>query len=278
MSIEVVEQGSMPTDTVLKPVRDVRIYIDTEHYTNDEKLQLYLQQEPEAIRPIKQYLLENAYKFHAVLTFDTDVLRQCKNAKLFTLYTVTWLEEKDYTNIDTSMKQCKISSLVGGKRMTVGHEIRLTLYFSQIYLNLLPIVFFRSCAHPLLPEITQNPFLSTKESSAKRDLFSSYQFHLAIENSRQDNYYTEKLIDCLISKTIPIYYGCPNIGDYFDTSGWILLEKGTPDELIDKCKVLHPGYYSQYTETIESNYKQALYRKEHFQRLNDVLRTIPGYL
>lgn len=278
MSIELVEEHALVKDNMLKPKQDVRIYVDTQNYKQPDKLQIYLQQEPEAIRPIKHYLLANAHKYDAILTFDTDVLRECKNAKLFTLYTVTWLNKEDYMNIDISKKQFQISCLVGGKRMTEGHEIRLFLYFNQIHLMTYPFVFFRSCVPPLLPEITKNPMLQNKECSAKRDLFQEYQFHLAIENSRQDNYFTEKLMDCLISKTIPIYYGCPNIASYFDTKGWIFLEVGTIDEVLEKCKVLDKDYYSQYTETIEANYKKAFYYKEYIQRLNDVLSTVPGYV
>lgn len=278
MSIELVEDGCIHKDRILKPSTDVRIYVDTERIIEDRKFQVYLQQEPEAIRPIKQHLLAHGNKYNAILTFDVDVLQKWHHAKLFTLYTETWLKENYYLDIDSTKKQYKISCLVGGKRMTVGHDIRLSMYFHQQFFHMYPFIFYRSCALPLLPEITTNPFLESKECSAKHELFTTFQFHLAIENSRQHNYFTEKLIDCLISKTIPIYYGCPNIGSYFDTSGWIFLEEGTPEELIQKCSVLSSSYYSQYTEAIESNYKRALYICKNFERLNEVLATVPGYL
>jgi hypothetical protein len=278
MPIELLEENCLPRDRILHTFKKVRFYVDTEKHVQDEAFHIYLQQEPEAIRPIKEYLLRNANKYNVILTFDKDVLRLCPNAILFTLYTETWLNESDYKNIETERKKFKISTLVGGKLLTLGHEVRLFLYFSQLRFQGLPIVFFRSCAPPILPEITQNPFLEGKECSAKRGLFQDYQFHLAIENSRQENYFTEKIIDCLITKTIPIYYGCPNIADYFDTRGWILLENGTPEELVEKSRVLHYEYYNEHREVIEANYKKALYFKENFQRLNEVLKTIPGYL
>lgn len=278
MALEIVEQHSIDSKGILQPRQDVRIYVDTERIIDDRKYQIYLQVEPEAIRPVKQYLLEHGCQYDAILTFDVDVLEKWKHAKLFTLYTYTWLEENYYSNIDTSKKQYRISCLVGGKRMTSGHDIRLSMYFNQAFFTMYPFTFYRSCAHPLLPEIENNPFLKSKESSAKHELFTSFQFHLAIENSRQDNYFTEKLIDCLITKTIPIYYGCPNIGSYFDTRGWILLEQGKPEELLDKCSVLSPSYYSNYTETIDLNYNRALYMKDVTKRLNECLTTVTGYL
>lgn len=277
MPIEVLEENSIQKDLLLDTSKKVRFYVDNKEYIEDDAFHIYLQQEPEAIYPTKEYLLTNAHRYNVILTFDKDVLRFCPNAKLFTFYTPTWLDEKEYANIDTNRKKFQISTLVGSKRLTLSHEIRLFLYFNQVLLQKLPITFFRSCAPPFLPEITVNPFLEGKHLSAKSQLFSEFQFHLAIENSRQENYFTEKIIDCLVSKTIPIYYGCPNIADYFDTTGWILLEHGAPQEILEKCSKLDSEYYNKYKETIESNYVKALYWKDNYQRLNNMLATLPGY-
>lgn len=278
MSIELVEEGCLQVDRLAKPNCDVRIYVDTERYIPDTKLQIYLQMEPEAIRPVRQYLLAHSHLYNTIFTFDSEVLKQCNNAKKFTFYTQTWLDEEKYTKIDTTKKEFAISTVVGFKCMTEGHKIRQSLYFGQQGLQSLPILFFRSCTYPLLPAITQNPILESKDIAAKYVLFDTFQFHLTIENSRQENYFTEKLIDCLVTKTIPIYYGCPNIGEYFDTTGWILLEHGTAEELLTKCSVLTPSYYSEHAESIELNYKKAMEWKENLHRLNTVLVSIPGYV
>jgi hypothetical protein len=277
MSIEILEANEPLRQKLVNPHRDTRIYIDTENYISDGKYSIYLQIEPEAITPRRNYLLEHSKRYDVILTFDSVVLEHCSNAVFFMFYTETWIPEDCYNNIDIEKKKFAISTLVGGKRITYGHEVRLHLYFSQEQFTSLPITFFRSCAHPLLPAIGQNPFLESKEISAKVLLFETFQFHLAIENSRQENYFTEKLMDCLITKTIPIYYGCPNIHSYFDTTGWILLESGTPEELLEKCKVLDESYYSRYTPVIESNYKKALVYKENIARLNSTLRTLDGF-
>ena len=57
---------------------------------------------------------------------------------------------------------------------------------------------------------------------SKEKLFDS-MFSVIIENQRLPNYITEKLIDCILSKTVPLYFGSPNVGDYFDTSGMIII-------------------------------------------------------
>jgi hypothetical protein len=278
MSIEVIEEGSLPIEQLPKPSRDIRIYVDSTRFVHDARTQIYLQLEPEAIRPIRQYLLNEGTKYDVVYTFDADVLKKCPNARKFTFYTQTWLNPEHYTDIDVSKKQFMISTVVGSKCLTEGHRIRQQLYFQQHMLLSLPFLMFRSCAQPVLPVLTQNPLLESKDIAAKHVLFDTFQFHLTIENSRQDNYFTEKLIDCLVTKTIPLYYGCPNIQEYFDTTGWILLEHGTVDEIVTKCATLSPSYYSQYQETIDTNYKKALEWKENLQRFSTALQRGPGYI
>jgi len=44
---------------------------------------------------------------------------------------------------------------------------------------------------------------------------ADYTYTIAIENSRQQNYWTEKLADALLCWCIPIYWGCPNLNDFF---------------------------------------------------------------
>jgi hypothetical protein len=79
-----------------------------------------------------------------------------------------------------------------------------------------------------------------------------------IENSRQNNYFSEKLIDCLITKTIPIFYGAPNISSYFNTTGWIILENENIDECLNKIDCLNDIYYSKYIDIIEENYQECI--------------------
>jgi hypothetical protein len=43
-----------------------------------------------------------------------------------------------------------------------------------------------------------------------------YQYSIAIENSEERNYVTEKFVDCVLCDTIPIYHGAPNISEIYD--------------------------------------------------------------
>lgn len=50
----------------------------------------------------------------------------------------------------------------------------------------------------------------------KWSVIAHYKYHIALENSSYFDYWTEKLADPILTLTYPIYFGCPNINQYFD--------------------------------------------------------------
>jgi hypothetical protein len=232
------------------PDRNVYICVDDPWMKRPDGVAEFIgvQCEPNAIHNFRIDYIQNHLNFDMLLTFDDEILKKCPNSKLC-LYGTTWIPKEFYENIDTHRKLPKISSLTGWKDITDGHRFRRHLYMNQKLIDL-PIDWFRSGAGNILPEIKINAILG----SGKETLFLDYQYSLVIENSRQLNYFTEKLIDCLITKTIPIYYGCPNIDQWFDTTGWIILETPTIEELHSKCNI---GDYNSYNTTVEANYISA---------------------
>jgi hypothetical protein len=211
-----------------------------------------IQAEPNAIWGLRDAFIQNHAKYDILLTFDEEILKICPNARLY-LYGTTWIPKEIYENIDTSIKKRRISSLTGAKCFpnARGHQFRQDLYFSQKHCQR-PIDWYRSGNDRIvIREFTRNQILG----DSKLPLFINYQFSLVIENSRQANYFSEKLLDCLLTKTIPIYYGCPNISNWFDTTGWILLETESVSDCFETFKNI-PDYES-HTEVINKNYEAA---------------------
>lgn len=58
----------------------------------------------------------------------------------------------------------------------------------------------------------------------KKDALLNYRFCLTIENEYSKNLITEKFYDCVLTNTIPIYYGCSNIKEIHPQRGYILIE------------------------------------------------------
>lgn len=58
------------------------------------------------------------------------------------------------------------------------------------------------------------------------------KYALAIENSYYRDYWTEKIADCFLSWTMPIYAGAPNITEYFPEESMLLVDPERPEEAI----------------------------------------------
>lgn len=62
-----------------------------------------------------------------------------------------------------------------------------------------------------------------KYIESKSEGLSKYRYSIAIENSQTPGYWTEKISDCFISLTVPIYVGAPDIGRFFPPQSIISL-------------------------------------------------------
>jgi hypothetical protein len=195
----------------------------------------------------------------------------CPNARFY-IGAQSWISREYVENIDVSLKQYKMSTLAGSKciNQSAGHMFRQAIHYRQYELSQFPITFFRSSVQqPPLPDLGNNPFLVTNTATnSKESLFHTFQFAIVIENTTQRNYFSEKLIDCLITKTIPIYYGGVNIHQFFNTTGWIILPTTSIEDLSSRLQILHPDYYSTYQDIIEQNYQKAIAYSDYYQNLN----------
>jgi len=246
------------------------ILVDTPGCLSSTLPNIFIQVEPDAILSNESYLINNKHRYHTIITFNQNILNNCSNARKY-LYGTTFILETNYNNINTSLKDFKISTMAGAKNDTAGHKLRLTLHNNQSLLKDFPITFYRSIAQrPHIHDYGNNPFIE-HEAEKKFILFEGYQFAIIIENSKQINYFTEKIMDCLLTKTIPIYWGCPNISNYFDTTGWIILETETIEELKDKLKILTHDYYSKYADIIEKNYLIAKKYIDLYENINNAI-------
>jgi len=245
------------------------IAIDTFYAISDHCPTIYIQVEPQIIIQSEQYIIENCHKYHTIYTFNPNVLEKCPNAKKY-VFGTTWLTPPP-EQVDISKKQFRISSLSGSKRIgeSRGHVLRQVLYHNQHVFHEFPITWYRSTLQiPHLTDYGNNPLLSTKN-----ELFEEFQFALVIENSKETNYFTEKIMDCLLTKTIPIYWGCPNIAEFFDTTGWMILETESIEELHEKCRALTPDYYHNYTDIIDKNCAKAKTYINFTDNLNNAVST-----
>jgi hypothetical protein len=81
----------------------------------------------------------------------------------------------------------------------------------------------------------------------KEEGLAGYYFSIVFENDLTPDYYSEKLLDCFLLKTIPIYFGIKSIGKYFDENGIIWFKEFD-------LKNLSSDIYYKKLESVNRNY------------------------
>jgi hypothetical protein len=62
----------------------------------------------------------------------------------------------------------------------------------------------------------------------KWDGVAPYRYSIAFENTIEPTYFTEKLMDCFVCHTLPLYYGAPDILKYFPAKSMVLIDPEDP--------------------------------------------------
>jgi len=107
-------------------------------------------------------------------------------------------------------KKKKISMMVSEKASQHGHIYRHELIQEILKTNLPIDIYGRGCRYY---ENLNDPRI--KGEFFEREPYDDYQFHICIENCQTNHYFSEKIMNSLLTNTIPIYMGCKNIDNYF---------------------------------------------------------------
>lgn len=164
--------------------------------------------EPRAVHGRHLNLLRWSYrKFHRVLVADQNLLDSIPNG-IFLPFGTTWVTDWLELNL---IKSDSISLIASSKNDLPGHKLR----------------------HEIIDWAQQNGVSvdvmgrGYKPFDKKSDGLARYRFSVIIENSREENYFTEKLLDAVLCESVPIYWGCPNIDQFLATEGMILCNSKT---------------------------------------------------
>jgi hypothetical protein len=75
-----------------------------------------------------------------------------------------------------------------------------------------------------------------REIEDKWDGLASYRYSLAVENFRSPYYWTEKIADCYLSWTMPIYCGCTRITEYFPEESMLCIDIQDPAGSLERIR------------------------------------------
>jgi len=181
------------------------------------------------ISPNAYNFVQTNYKnFDTIFTFDKNILELVPNSKLLPIggCWIKEIERKIY------IKNKNVSIISSTKNYLDGHKLR-----HEVIKKIKNIDIYGNGYKPI-----QNKIEGLKD----------YKFSISIENCKKDFYFTEKLIDCFVTGTIPIYWGCPSINNFFDANGIITFNN--LKELDDILQNIN-GEYEKRLESVYKNFE-----------------------
>ena len=106
----------------------------------------------------------------------------------------------------------------------------------------------------------------------KWDVIAPYRYHISLENSSYKDYWTEKLSDTFLAGAYPIYYGCPNIYDYFSKNSLTTIDIKKPEKAIKIIEnIIQNNQYEKSIEKITSAKKLILDKYNLFPMISDII-------
>ena len=210
-------------------IKPIAIYTDfSTHLIKNNKLKhsyniAWIIESPEYSR------YNNLEDFDLILTHDEHILNSYNKSRLFPIGGC-WVDPK----FEKFNKTKDISIIASEKTYTYGQQLR-----HEIIRNFNLDVYGRGY----------------NQIDNKSTALFDYKFSVVIENCSSKFYFSEKLIDCFISKVIPIYFGSQILPKEFDENGIIKFSS------FEDFKILYENFnfcYDDYIKSVEYNRKVAL--------------------
>jgi len=142
-----------------------------------------------------------------------------------------WQFSQDYhffEQLAVPEKKQVASCIASNLSQLKGHRLRLA--FVNLLKKEIPTIDFFGKGSHFLPD--------------KLDGLLPYRYSIAIENSSAPYYFTEKINDCFLAYTVPVYYGCSNIEKYFPEKSFIRIDITNSGKAIERIKeiILHDNW------------------------------------
>jgi len=188
----------------------------------------WLLESPDITPQAYNWISDNNKQFDYVLTHQKDLLDRGENF-VFSPTGGCWIKPEDQK---VYKKSKLISIIASAKQMTHGQRLRHLIVGK--YRNKMDV--YGRGYSPV---------------DYKLDALKDYMFSVTIENTNKDYYFSEKLIDCFMTGTVPIYFGPPSIGKFFNEKGMILFEDDFDISSITK------DIYNEKLSYINENFEKA---------------------
>lgn len=169
------------------------------------------------------------------------------------------LDYDKLSSLKTVNKTKDISIVCSNKTFWSGHKKRLKFLDKLM-------------SHPISKHIDMFGG-GIKNIDDKWDAIAPYKYHIALENTVLEDYWSEKLADSFLGYAYPIYYGCPNIFDYFQNDALQVIDLDNIDKTIQSIEtLLNTDPYAKHIDAISSARIQVLNDYNIFQLMADICK------
>lgn len=222
--------------------------------------------EPDEFFGMHTWVEKNHHLFTGILTYNERLINRLDNGILFH-HSCNYLDNEWIESFKVTNKKFEISFLSGAKKLVEGHKLRQEIYKLE---NLIKIP---KKWHYVLDDFNWDDFnkggvgrpshteyvngkMVLPQVEGKKILFKDSMFHICVENTSYDYFFTEKISEAFLTKTVPIYWGCPKISEWgYDERGIIRFE--SLEELIENINNLTEETYFNMKPYIDHNYDIA---------------------
>ncbi len=172
-----------------------------------------------------------------------------------------WYYGKDYDSIASVThpnKTKKISTVCSNKQQ--GHTIHKLRYE------------FTKIMEERIPELKRFG-RGFNWIETKAEALDDYEFHVAIENHFAPHVWTEKLADAFLGFTVPIYYGCPNVYEYFPKDSLIQIDIHDAEGSIAKIKeiISTEGEYKRRLDAVKEARRRVIEEYNLLAMINNIV-------
>lgn len=249
---------------LLNPIQhlDISIFVDDRPKKQEDlsPINILVLQEPNEYFGHHEWAIQNKHLFSIIITWSDRVLSNCENA-LFLPFGSSWITEEIAAQPRT--KSFSIGHLCGDKLLTFGHSLRHEIFHRKNEIKIPTNFLYKG--ETVLPKA-----LITKEQ-----IFGNPMFAVVIENTSHHGYFTEKITDCMMLKTIPLYWGCSNIERFYNKEGIIFFRSA--DELIKISNTLTPEYYQERINVINENFNKVNTYQKYETRVAEKIISVLKY-
>jgi hypothetical protein len=209
---------------------------------------------------ITRYGRAFAKQFHYLITNQEEAVLPHPNA-IRSQTGNNWFYGKDYDTIVSvthPKKTKKISTVCSNKKQ--GHTIHRRRYE------------FTKIMEERIPELERFG-KGFRWIETKAEALDDYEFHVAIENQYAPDVWTEKLADAFLGFTVPIYFGCPNVYDYFPKESLIQIDIFDTEGSIAKIKeiIATKGEYEKRLDAVKEARRRVIEEYNLLAMINNII-------